>query len=332
MKITPLSTGQQPVSSENQSNTGTTPDRIARAKAIAAGDHQINIMPSETMTDPQQVRPSVRKIKMRTNVSPDRQEVSVEAGEPAPVIPNSTPSEPNEVSPVVEETKPLDPQFAALAKQRRALQAKERELLDREKALTSQPASVGADELKARLKSDPLSVLQESGVTYDQLTEAILSSQSGITPEIIKLRKQVEDLEKGFEQKLSEKDTQAEQQVLAEIRRDIDKQSAQGDEFEMIRATSSQPEVQELIHRLWKETGEVLDVSEAMQLVEDDLINESLKLANTQKVKSRLTPTPLQQQSPQQKQIRTLTNRDSAAPQKSRRDRAIAAFFGNLKR
>jgi hypothetical protein len=259
---------------------------------------------------------------MRTNVSPDR---PIEA----PVEAEIATADTSAVPPVVEDTKPLDPQLAALAKQRRALQAKERELADREKALTSQSTSVGASELAARIKSEPLSVLQEHGVTYDQLTEAILNNQ-GINPEIHKLREELRALKEGVDKTLTDKDLQAEQQVLSEIQKDIDQRSLQGDDFEMIRATNSQADVKELIHRTWKQTGEILDVSEAMQLIEDELVNESLKLASTNKVKSRLTPPPQQPQ--QSKQFRTLTNRDTAAPIGDRRSRAIAAALGTLKR
>ena len=89
----------------------------------------------------------------------------------------------------------------------------------------------------------------------------------------------------------------------------------------MIRVTQSQGDVKELIHRIFKETGEILDVTEAMQLVEDDLINETLKVAQAKKVKSKLSEeaTSAIPQQPQPKQIRTLTSRDNASPVMSRR-------------
>jgi hypothetical protein len=184
----------------------------------------------------------------------------------------------------------------------------------------------------ARLKAEPLSVLQEAGVTYDQLTEAILANQSGITPEILALKAEVKALKEGVDTKLTDRDTQVEQAVLAEMRRDVDRLSQEGDDYEMVRETRSQPDVVELIHRTWKETGEVLDVSEAMRLVEEDLINESLKIAKIKKVQSKLMPAtaPAQQQQP--KAMKTLTNRDTAIPPLSRRARAIAAFNGTLKK
>ena len=155
MKITPLASNAVGSPSSNiHGSAEAGSDRVARAKAIAAGqDHQINVMPSDT---PQDRAPDVRRITMKTNASPDREIVSTEAlatEEPAMADDSATP-------PVVEDTLPLSPQFAALAKQRRALKAKEREIADREKALESSVSSGTAEDLVARLKSQPLSVLQ----------------------------------------------------------------------------------------------------------------------------------------------------------------------------
>ena len=97
----------------------------------------------------------VPTIKMKTNVSPDRvveQKATTES-----VIPDN-----NEQAPVVEDTKPLSPQAVALAKQRRANQVKELELKKREEALIAKETQSGnPQDIIARLKSQPLSVLQE---------------------------------------------------------------------------------------------------------------------------------------------------------------------------
>lgn len=324
MKITPILTGGNAGTDIGNINLGATasPDKLERAKKIAQG---ITLTQSDTPTDPtiQRAQQTVRKIQMRTNASPDREiQVPVEENRPLPA--NS------DVTPAVEDTKPLSPQLAELAKQRRALQVKEREIADREKALASQPTSVGAEDLVARLKSEPLSVLQEHGVTYDQLTEALLSNQSN-NPEIAQLKAEIKALKEGVDKTLSDRDLQQEQQVLAEIQRDIDQRASSGDDYEMIRATQSQSDVKELIHRTFKETGEILDTPEAMRLIEEELIKDTLKVASTNKIKSRLLPTPPQQQQPP-KQFRTLTNRDTAQPIGDRRSRAIAAALGTLKR
>jgi hypothetical protein len=328
MKITPLLPAQagQPSSNLHGSSEVGAPNKVARAKAIAAGEQQIQIMDSDT---PQAPKPDVRRITMKTNATVDRYgntPTSEALEEPLTPVTNS-----ETTAPVVEDTKPLSPQFAALAKQRRALQAKERELADREKALTSQPTQKGVEELTARLKSQPLSVLQEYGVTYDQLTEAILTNQSGSNPEIFALKQEIKALKEGVDKTLSEKDAQTEKQVLTEIRKESERLAKAGDAFELVRVTDSYQDVVDLIHRTYKETGEILDVQEAMQDVENYLVNEAVRIASTGKVKSKIAPATPQQQ-PQQKQIRTLTNRDTASPVLDRKARAIAAALGTLKR
>lgn len=267
---------------------------------------------------------AIRALKMSTNATPG-QISPPPAAEPLAISDTVDPAEAT-----VEVSQPLSPQAADFAKQRRALQVKERELADREKALEAQVPVQGTAVDLARLKSEPLSVLLEAGVTYDQLTEAILADQ-GTGSEIAALRAKIDALEQGFDRKLSDKDTQAEKQVLAEMLKDATKLAAEGETFELVRETGSLPQVMELIEKTYRATGEVLDVREAMQLVEDELISESLKLAALKKVQGRLQPTPPQ---PMQlpRQMRTLTNRDTAAVPMGRKERALLAFAGQLKK
>jgi hypothetical protein len=241
---------------------------------------------------------------------------------------NPVPSEPA----VVEATQPLSPQFAALAKQKRALQL-ERAQLDKERAeLGARGTREDSSALLERLKSAPMSVLQEAGVTYDQLTEAILSGQSGANPEIASLKQELKALKEGLDKTFVDRDTAQEQAALGEMRKEADRLAKEGDSFELVRETGSVPQAIELIHRTYKQTGEILDVQEALQLVEDELIGESLKLAKLAKVQGRLAPPPLQPQQQPQRQMRTLTARDGSAAPLSARARAIAAFQGTLRK
>lgn len=334
MKISPLAQGTGVPAAEfgAVSTQRTSPDRIAAAKAIAAGESSIRVSDSDrNQRDPQVERleqQNVRKIKMRTQYSPDRQTQEIE-DQPLEQSAISDPIE--QTQPAFEETKPLSPQFAALAKQRRALQ-QERAVLEQEKATLLESSKDAGSNVMAQLKSDPLSVLSKAGVTYDQLTEAILNGQSN--PEIAELKAKIEALEKGVDTKFTDRDTQQEQQTLREIQREADYLVQNGgDAYEMIRVEGKSKEVTNLIHRTWKQTGEVLDVSEALELVENELIKETLKRAEIGKIRSRMTPAQeIQQQQPQEKTMRTLTNRDGARPILDRRSRAIAAAQGRLTR
>lgn len=330
MKVTPIAQGSGVPGAQTNAQVGgqqqTSPERKAMALAKALG--QMDVSQSDTPIDPELYKQTqnVRRITMRTNRSTNR------PIDPAPQIPQVEPAAPTQeqTQPVVEATQPISPQFAALARQRRALQVKESEIAARERALAdSQPQT----DLVAKLKADPLSVLQEAGVSYDDLTQAILNNQSGINPEVQALKAKIDALEKGLDTKLSERDQQAEQQVLGEMRKQINQMTAQGDEYEMIRATKSQPDVVKLIHEVWKKSGEVLDVDEAAKLVEDDLLEQVLSVAKVGKVQSKLTPLQqaVVQAQPQRQQMRTITNRDAARPVLDRRARAIAAAMDTLK-
>lgn len=261
---------------------------------------------------------NIKAVKMNTNATPGP------AGDPSLTISDTD----GQAEAEVEATQPLSPQFAALAKQRRALQVKERELSDREKALTGQAAQ-GSTDMLARLKSEPLSVLLEAGVTYDQLTQAILADDRGANPELRALKAEVQALRDGVDKKLSDRDAQSEQAVLAEMRKEAEQLTVEGEAFELVRETKSIPMVMELIEKTYRATGEVLDVQEALQLVEDDLIEQSLKTASLSKVQSRVAPRLPPQ--PQQRQgMRTLTNRDTATAPMTAKQRALAAFYNQL--
>lgn len=335
MKVSPLAQGTG-VPANSPVNAGNA-ERIIRAKAIMMGETpEVNAGAVSVET-----KGPLPTITMKTQQSTNRHELQ-SAIDPNTQTPENPISDTSEQAPKVEATKPLSPQFAALAKAKRALQVKERELAQREEALKSQGTS-NADEILARLKADPLSVLNENGVSYDQLTEAILNG-SGSNSEILKLQNEIKALKEDLSKQFETRDQQAEQQVLREIRREADMLTSQGDEFEAIRQARAQSKVVELIHRTWQKTGEVLDVSEAAKLVEEQLIEDALPFVKFKKVQEKLTPQQqVEAQAPAQvneaapnthvKTMRTLTNRDAARPGTSdRRARAIAAFNGTKQR
>ncbi len=340
MKISPLAQGAGVPAASDVGSPGRTasPDKLARAKAIAMGETATPVeQPSSG--DPQVDK--LKRIRMRTQVSTDRVEPVIE--EVPEIVPQETESPKEDVveqAEVVEATQPLSPQFAALARQKRAFQI-EKAAFAKEKAesLASKP---NLDDYisKAELKANPLRVF-ETGATYDQLTEAILNNPNAGSSEIAALKLEIQALKEGLDTKFSERDQQSEKQVLSQMQRETELLTAQGEEYEAIREARAQKDVVDLIHRTWKETGEVLDVVEAANLVENQLIDEALPFARIKKVQSRLTPAQeqvLEEQlaptpKPGTKIMRTLTNRDSARPASTdRRARAIAAFTGQLRR
>lgn len=302
-------------------------DRLAVAKKIAAG--QIVEEKDQEERQVERLQPSIKRIQMRTNHNP----TELRTEEASATVSDNANSDVNEqADTVIEETKPLSPQFAALARQKRALQT-ERAAFDAEKkAFEESRSGTNLDsDLRSRLKSSPLSTLLEEGVTYDQLTEQLLAEQSGATPEINQLRQEIKALKEGFDKNLNDRDTQAETQVLAEMEREAEALVAQGDDFDLVRRTGNTKEAIRLIKETYKSTKEILDVSEALRLVEEDLLNQIAPIAESKKIQTRLTP-PAPMQTQGQRPMRTLTSRDGTSIPLSAKQRAIAAFHGQLRK
>ncbi len=263
---------------------------------------------------------SVRTLKLQTNATPL-------TGMPQEQLSNLS-NNGETLEPEVEATAPLSPQLALLAKQRRALQLQKKELEDREKALLERSGQAGSIEV-SRLKSEPLKVLLENGVSYDQLTEAIVADQGD--SEVNALKRELQTIKESIKQEFTQRDAEGEKQVLAEMRREADRMVSL-DDYELVRETRSVPKVMSLIEKTYRDSGEVLEVSEAMKLVENELLKDAQKMMSFKKLQGQLANTMPAMPQPRPQGMRTLTNRDTANMPASPKARAMAAFYGNLKR
>lgn len=303
-------------------STGLSPEKLQRLKSIAAGKEPHE----EKVSIEEKVPASTASIKMHTLKTPEQLDASPEKPGDGGIPINENTQE-NAISDTVVQAKPepeaiqpVSPQIAALAKQKRALQVKERELAEKEKALE---ASGSRADLLQKVKSgQALSVLQELGITYDQLTNELLGKQSA--PDLSQLK---EEILKSVDERLTGKDAAQEQAVFEHMKKNIEKLSA-ADEFPFVKAWKAQDKVMELIKRTWQESGEVLDEEEALGMIEAELKEESKVFAPLLKGPEQTTPAAgeMPQKAPQG--IKTLTNKDSARPGSSRRQRALAAFLG----
>ncbi len=330
MLITPVTSGGKPDTNVAGVSVGPnhSADKIARAKAAFNGT---SLSESETPVDPviAAQEKNLRRIKMNTQQSTNR----IEMPEPEIEVPQNieTPKS------VINEgddaaSKPLSPQLAALAKQKRLLQLKEQEILAKEKALGTTQASL---DLLARLKSDPLAVLKEQEILspefYNKMTEHLIADPQN--EEIRALRAELESVKEGFNKQFNERDLLARQQALNEIKREAESY-LKSDDFALVREDRKLPDVMRLIEKTFDSTGEVLDVQEALGLVQDELLEDTLRKAKLPIVQAKLgiAQAPASNAAKEQPQMRTLTNRDNAAPPAlDRRTRAIRAALGQLK-
>lgn len=337
IKITPVATRP---SVQAPQGTSVSPEKAARAKAIAAGQTPEEVV-HDSSEGPAYDHEGRRRLQMKTQHTPGPRQYQTETVEdPAPAAPIADNSVTNEQAQTVsEDKKPLSPQFAELAKAKRALQVKEREILAREEALKKAPqATTDAETVIERIKADPLGILLEHGWTYDSLTQHVLKEMEGGGPALTKveteLRKEITGLKTALEErdkKSADAQSEAERTQDARLLKQAEHLVTTDENYLMIRETGSASEVTELIKAIRKEEGLELTIREAADMVEKDLLEESLKIARIPKVQSSLQPQqtqPVNSNDGSRRTMRTLTNRDSTTGRYTPRERAIAAAEG----
>lgn len=272
-----------------------------------------------------------------------------EASNAAPEAPAAEPEKPKE--------DPLSSQYATLARKEKAL----RQQIEKFKA---EQAKFEADRLAAqsapkapeidlskyidkdKLKADPLSAFADIGLSYDELTEAILNrgqvqTDPRVNAQLAKLESQIQEAReenRKLREAQEESQKQSYQQAINQIRSEASKLAYGGDTFEMIKATNSVGDVVELIESTFKSEGILLSVEEACQAVEDHLLEEAVKLSKVKKLQQKLTASAApskpvtKQEQPQPTPAKTLTNGMTAAKPMSARERAIAAMEGRLRK
>jgi hypothetical protein len=325
MKINPV---QGTPTIAQPSATGLSPDKIARIKAIA--QNQTPETPEElnlgaiALTDTP--TSATQRITMNTNRNTEQPIVQENAPLVEPVAeavpePVASPDTSVQAKPQPGATGSVSPELAQLAKERRALQL-EREQLAKEKEALKNPPE-GYVPVKD-LQTSALSVLQKHGITYEQLTNEILGQQGN--NEIYSLKQEIESLKKGIDEKFSAKDTQQEEAVYNYMRQEVDKMSNL-QPYRFIRENKAQDKVMELVKRSWREEGEILTEEEAMNLIESELREDARRYAKLIGELER-PETPVVEKPQETAKPKTLTNKDSARPVMSRRQRAIAAALG----
>lgn len=321
----------------------------ARARAIAKMQAPAQNAQQTPVADPNHVSAE--------EVSAIHSQVPANIDNNTEVSAEETPAEtPQETPP--EKDPALSRQFAQLARQERALRAKAQQqdqaYKAREQALAAREAELATKGQTPqgisleRIKQDALSVLAEAGVSYDDLTQQIISRQP-VDPQlqahINRLEAKLAEMEESGKtaQKTQQEQQQAQYQAaVAQIQKDAKALVMNNpEEYEAIHKTGTVKEIVNLIVKTHEKTGEILSVEEAAQEVENYLIEENLNMANSiNKIKNRLKqnaqpakPEVKQQATQPQTQpgMKTLTNAAASSRKLSAKERAILAFKGELK-
>lgn len=351
MKISPI-TGPGVVQDKS------TPEHVRTSKAIDAFN-KASAAPAPTQGQQQE-----HPVQNASQVSVE--ELGAIRAQTTEIMDNSTKEEavdsdlptklPEELKPK-EETK-TSREWAALARQERALRAKaqqqeqafkarEAALAEREAKQASQAPDLTKYVPRDRLKADTLSVLDEEGVSYDELTQQIIQRQptdprvmatiNSLKQEIQELKSANEDSKKSYR----ENQQASYQSAIKQITNDaVALVKANPIEYEAISKTGTVKQVVKLIKDTFDKDGVVMSVEEAAQEVENYLVEENINMVNSvSKIKARLaqnvqSATAAQKTQAQTKQtqpqMKTLTNAASSSRQLSTRERSILAFKGEL--
>lgn len=279
----------------------------------------------------------------------------------------ASPSAPSEdsIAPPEAQAKPKDPtseHYLRLAHREKALRAREAAVKAKEDAATKSYE----DQLRAKeteysskyisresLKSDPLGVLGQEGLTYDQLTEYALKSpktpedvardnrERALEAKVAAMEAKLQAQEKASSEGQTRAYESAKKQLGVETRKLV--QSAP-DEFEAIKTTGSYSDVVELIEKTYESDGILLSVEEAARDVETYLVSEGEKMSRLKKIQARMnkkqaeasssSTTASAKSAPNTANaapVKNLTNANSVSTtQLSRRERAILAATGKL--
>lgn len=348
----------QPVSSPTAIQQTTSNASDSKARAIAAFTKAASAQATQPV------------VQNQNNVSPEELGAIKASSETDELIGSDTEeleaaTEETVEAPKVEEPKTEDPalsrQFAQLARQEKALRAKvqqqDQALKSREAALAAREAELNAKDQsykssyisKDDLKNNSLQALADAGVSYEDLTQEIISQQPTdprITRTIAKLEAKIQELESKndtFTKSQETQKTEAYQAAVKQLTTDATRLvNSDPVAYEAISKTGTVKEVVKLIEETYKEEGYVMNVEDAAKQVEDYLVEENYNMATRiDKIKRRMqavapnassstAKTPAEEVKKTQP-MKTLTNATSSQRQLSAKERAILAFKGELK-
>lgn len=248
-----------------------------------------------------------------------------------------------EVAPVA------DPRMDRYLQKEKQLRKMQQELAAERDAYKAKDADYNSNYVnKQRLMEDPLSVLNEAGVSYDKLTEMLLSQPNANDPAtkaILSKLRALEEKQQASERQQQEHQSKQYTDAVKQIGNEIKILVDGSTDYETIKELGLHDAVTELIEETFNTEGFLMDINEACLQVENHLLEEAVRMSSLKKVQARLAPkvpeatVPKIAEKPQPAittQLRTLTNQLPAKPagrsnEKDRIARAIAAFNGTLK-
>jgi hypothetical protein len=206
-------------------------------------------------------------------------------------------------------------QFSALSRKEKAIRRREAELKAKEQeykawqeAQSSQkqePSEPGIEDL---LKTQPLKALEKAGYKLDHILE-IIANDGQIPNEIAQSQKeqaleakiaQLEDMLNSKFDDLEKSNLEKQHnQVVNNFKQEIkDFVDSNAEDFEFIKFNDGYDEVFNLVDAYYKKNGQILDIKQAAELVEQYYEGEAQKLTQVSKLRKAFVPS----QEPSQKE------------------------------
>jgi len=252
----------------------------------------------------------------RTPQTPSVTQTNQTAG-PEP-IPQVQPSSEAPKSPTPAEDPQLSAKFAALARKEKAIRLRYQEIQQKEQEMVKLQADIEKErQFHQRLKTDPLDVLNEEGITFEQLVSRARAVVDPVQQEVLTLQSQVRALEEMLkrQQEESQKGQQIQrEQALKQISMDVKELITSNPAYETVKDMGAEEAVTQLIATTYDEDGVLLTTDQAAKQVEEYLQAEALRVAGIPSIKKKLIPAPppqAEQQQPTQatqKTMKTLSN------------------------
>lgn len=223
-------------------------------------------------------------------------------GQAMPEMPAQKVDKPQEPEVKKEETKEQDDfKMMQLLRREKAIRAEKRKLEEERasfmkemESLKNKPAQPQTN-WKDLYKNDPYGLLRELGVSQDEFTQLMLTQDPNnyalteLKKELMASRQELDAIKK----QLEESPIKAKEQALEQIKRDAKRIVQSNPEaYELISLNGDSPyeTVKQIIDAEYNDSGDVLDVEEVLDAIEEMYLEQSLALTSSKKVKAKLTP------------------------------------------
>jgi hypothetical protein len=190
--------------------------------------------------------------------------------------------------------------FAALSRQEKALRDREAQLKQtmaewEEQQKSAQEKAANAEALSKRLKSEPLKLLEENGITMQDLADLVLNDGNP-TPDMkikrlkdemqTEYKSELQQLKEEFESYKQKVEEQQDAEILDSFKSELTDYVNSNEEYELIRANDAVDLVFDVIDQHYQESGELLETEQAAKAVENYLEEEARKILAVKKLAS----------------------------------------------